>query len=471
MQAKRFGGTRFEDVIRKAESPFLARKLGEGRVKVLKTGEGNILRRVVYETGNEEFFPRKDWERFQEKYYRIAIYEKFTQNLELKNMLIRTSAHIPNKYIRELRENLLLTSLPEIKIPHITKFAHAYKPLRFKDLLFLHSFVRMCAITAIDNRYPDVSNFAIAKALLTVFPNKRLADELLRKALADIRDDENGSESSADTEYAAVVSYVTEILHTNFFFGTNSSKYIVAILRWYLCDDDGLETIKEDVYKSLIEKMPKSESTLKTFKYPVTHIAFRVKSSSNMQNGGGSGKIVIASGPIERYPDIIRKYKFVRYNPKEVNNQEMSELFISKKFRPEDVIIDLESKWSSEERFESAYEKWEKKAVPKIIAFFKNKRGGESGGRFTLHDALIDNGSPYPPKDFKPIGTPLQLYDEHSYSSYRAIKYVGEFASNEDFITLSRWLEYVVYNGRAAKEKFYANIISVLNEVSNVSNE
>ena len=175
MQAKKFEGTRFEDVIRRAPSAAIARLHGMGYVKTRISDEriipalsrngaagqtrappasievhpitpaspsGNppagpdgapsspqtppnpaagppsanpvsidaigpfdsapaIDRQVVYGTASEEFFVRGDWHAVRERYYRLAVREKFLQNDHLRMSLIRTTIHIENVFIRD----------------------------------------------------------------------------------------------------------------------------------------------------------------------------------------------------------------------------------------------------------------------------------------------------------------------------------------------------------------------------------
>jgi ribA/ribD-fused uncharacterized protein len=67
-QAQKFAGTDFEEAIRQAKSPTIAKRLGRSR----------------------KFRLRRDWERVKDAIMREAVLAKFTQHAELQTILLST---------------------------------------------------------------------------------------------------------------------------------------------------------------------------------------------------------------------------------------------------------------------------------------------------------------------------------------------------------------------------------------------
>ena len=67
-QAQKFFGTEHEEAIRNSESPMIAARMGRSRKQPLRRG----------------------WEGMKESVMRAALYAKFTQHPELKNLLLST---------------------------------------------------------------------------------------------------------------------------------------------------------------------------------------------------------------------------------------------------------------------------------------------------------------------------------------------------------------------------------------------
>lgn len=71
-QAQKFKNTEFEDMIRLVDSPMKAAEIGR----------------------NRELPLRKDWEKVKDNVMRQAVYAKFSQNLEIKEILLSTKEEI-----------------------------------------------------------------------------------------------------------------------------------------------------------------------------------------------------------------------------------------------------------------------------------------------------------------------------------------------------------------------------------------
>ena len=78
-QAQKFCGTEYEEIIRLLDNPMKAAEMGRNRSLTL----------------------REDWEQVKDEVMRKAVYAKFSQNNELKNILLKTGS----EYIVENTSN------------------------------------------------------------------------------------------------------------------------------------------------------------------------------------------------------------------------------------------------------------------------------------------------------------------------------------------------------------------------------
>lgn len=90
LQAKKFDGTQYEEVIREAPTVFQAKKLARGRMEISAEG-GRMTKNRVYGKNSESVYHiREDWSSVEPGILEDAIRAKFTQNKRLQNKLLDT---------------------------------------------------------------------------------------------------------------------------------------------------------------------------------------------------------------------------------------------------------------------------------------------------------------------------------------------------------------------------------------------
>ncbi len=91
IQAKKFNGTEYEEVIRTAPTVYQARRLSQPKTKFSIDDSGRISRKKVYGRNRRvEYYMREDWKTAEPVLMEEAIRAKFSQNFRLKKRLLDT---------------------------------------------------------------------------------------------------------------------------------------------------------------------------------------------------------------------------------------------------------------------------------------------------------------------------------------------------------------------------------------------
>ena len=91
VQAKKFEGTEYEEVIRNSPTVYQAIRLAQPRVKIFSASEGQKTSLETYgKKKNKEYNIREDWNNICAEILKVATVAKFSQNPQLQGKLMET---------------------------------------------------------------------------------------------------------------------------------------------------------------------------------------------------------------------------------------------------------------------------------------------------------------------------------------------------------------------------------------------
>jgi predicted NAD-dependent protein-ADP-ribosyltransferase YbiA (DUF1768 family) len=283
VEAKKFEGTHFEDIIRRAPTVFQARRLTKEKSIFNVNEDGSTSKVRVYGIGNN-YYMRDDWKTSYPQILEEGIRAKFDQNSNLRKYLIETGTYklqggdsltdniltkLRNQYQREFNFN----NLPLVERTVYKSFDfkdYPYKPLQLSDgendiVVFIIQLIKKLQTTA---KLKDNDNL-YKIAIYNLTPDKKVALKLI--------DYVNLFETADKKEikvrmpnFRKLVNLIHEVISEEDVtqkFSLENSLLIANVLRWLRCDYLGKKNVKfvlerartKEKFKLLRPPVPKSQ--------------------------------------------------------------------------------------------------------------------------------------------------------------------------------------------------------------------
>lgn len=203
IQAKKFDGTEYEEVIRNASTVHQARRLAQPQTKLCVGDGGKISRTKVYGRKNissskpTECYMREDWKTAELIFMEEAIRAKFKQNARLKKRLLDThNASLQNPK-NPLVGPILERVRQELSAQHFFPVSSGANPesngwnpeelddfktdrLSAKDRKFVKNLINLALRVAEIEGWDKVHSEMIEDAVFNLAPNKKLGDKVIK---------------------------------------------------------------------------------------------------------------------------------------------------------------------------------------------------------------------------------------------------------------------------------------------------
>ena len=198
IQAKKFNGTEYEEVIRTAPTVYQARRLSQPKTKFSIDDSGRISRKKVYGRNRRvEYYMREDWKTAEPVLMEEAIRAKFSQNFRLKKRLLDThNATLQNPQnpilgliLKRIREEL--SGNPKSPVREETSSDSSgwsskelkdfeFDHLSIKDRQFVEGMITLSLFIAEEEGWSKVYAGMIEDAAFNLTPDKKTGEAVVK---------------------------------------------------------------------------------------------------------------------------------------------------------------------------------------------------------------------------------------------------------------------------------------------------
>lgn len=357
IRAKKFEGTEYEEIIRRAETPWKLSILTKGKGRIVSMENGVMKKDIVYGTSRDrEFHIRSDWGIVCPQYLEKAIYAKFKQNSKILPRIVDTgiskfvdktksdASMYTGTVLEKVRARILQKPVSEKKSDHInTKKDFT---LSRKYSIILHDIIwlllEICKSEGQSKIYPEM----LEDLIFNITSDVQQADELGR-IVTSCQNVEWTHLYSNTPQFAKILSFIHNIFFTKQKV-EKSNMYTALgvgyILRW-------LDQLPAATSSEIIEKIQNLHSGKNRIIFPKRKRWYRgCPQYDNHLSYKKLGRKTYVIGPIKTHLSKLKSMGGVFKN-------NMTVIFKGK--RPTKTVKSyVYSTMPSRERYEKITQKW-----------------------------------------------------------------------------------------------------------------